>query len=80
MVHIGRQLWPRSCRQPPPSGHELCGCVGCEEKTYEDHILKYDEYEDPEQGQLHLEEVYIERDDDLDKHIGIYMESDDDEK
>jgi hypothetical protein len=64
VVHIDRQLWPRSHRQPPPAGYELCGCVGCEEKTWADHILKDDEYDDPDNGQLHLEEVYMESDDD----------------
>ena len=64
MVHTNRLLWPRSHEQPPPLGFELCGCTGCENKTYEDHILNdYDDEDDPGNGNLHLEEVYVESDD-----------------
>jgi hypothetical protein len=64
LVHTDRLLWPRSHSQPPPDGYELCGCVGCENKSYADHILNdYDDHDDPESGNLHIEEVYVESDD-----------------
>ena len=46
-----------------PLGYEECGCIGCENKTYADHILKDDNDDnDSESGNYHLEEVYIESD------------------
>ena len=64
LVHTNRLLWPRSHEQPPPPGFELCGCTGSENKTYEDHILNdYHDEDDPGNGNLHLEEVYVESDD-----------------
>ncbi len=66
LVHTDRLLWPRSHQQPPPPGYELCGCNGCENKSYADHILKdYDDDDDPENGNLHLEEVHVESEDEM---------------
>ncbi len=55
-------MWPRSYGTSAPPGFEECGCIGCENKTYADHILKDDD-NDSESGNLHLEEVYIESED-----------------
>jgi hypothetical protein len=59
VVDIPTLLWPRSHTQPPPSGYELCGCTGCEHRTWEDHILQDDvDDEVSAYGNLHLD--YIE--------------------
>jgi len=64
LVHIDRPLWPRSHGTPAPPGYEECGCFGCEHKTYADHILSEDDDDrNSESGNLHLEEVYIESED-----------------
>ena len=67
-------MWPRSNPTRAPPGYEECGCIGCENKTYADHILKDDDDDDDggddddeddksESGNYHLEEVYVESDD-----------------
>ena len=59
-----KSLWPRSCRQPPPYGYELCGCDGCENKTYQDHIIKEDDDNDVSPyGNLHIEYINYDTDD-----------------
>ena len=56
-VDLGPLLWPRNsgCQMPP--GYIRCGCVGCEKKTFDDHIFE-DDHAHPEDGDLHLERVY----------------------
>lgn len=64
MVNVGPRLWPRRPGVSPPKGHINCGCIGCENKSYIDHILKdLDEDDDPTSGSLHLEQVYVPSDD-----------------
>ncbi len=62
MVDVDLLPWPRSHKQPPPYGYEVCGCIGCENRSWADHILKDNDNDDPKYGNLHLEEVYIESD------------------
>ncbi|CAF2925965.1 unnamed protein product [Rotaria sp. Silwood2] len=59
LVDIGLPLWPRSNITKAPLGYEECGCIGCETKTYRDHILK-DNDNESEYGDLHLEEVSVQ--------------------
>ncbi|CAF4735372.1 unnamed protein product, partial [Rotaria sp. Silwood2] len=59
LVDIGLPLWPRSNITKAPLGYEACGCIGCEAKTYRDHILK-DNDDESEYGDLHLEEVSVQ--------------------
>ncbi|CAF3421646.1 unnamed protein product [Rotaria sp. Silwood2] len=58
VVFIDHLLWPRSDPDPPLPGYRQCGCIGCENKTCIDHIIKDDEddIESP-YGNLHLEEI-----------------------
>lgn len=61
-------MWPRSYSQPPPLGYELCGCDGCENKTWEDHILNEDDDDETSPyGNLHLEYIQYDTDDDDDE-------------
>ena len=61
-MHTDLKLWPRSAGKAP-EGYQLCGCLGCENKTFSDHILKdYEDEDDPPSGNYHLEEVYIPSD------------------
>lgn len=65
VVHIDHRLWPRKLGKSIPRGYEECGCIGCENKTYNDHILTDDDEDDPdpECGNLHVEIVYVESED-----------------
>lgn len=49
-------LWPKSHGRPPIDGYELCGCTGCENKSWADHILK-DDIDDEVSafGNLHID-------------------------
>lgn len=74
MIDVGLLPWPRTPGVIPPDGYTDCGCIGCENKSYEDHILKdLDEEDDPTSGNLHLEEVYTDSDDDDDDDDTIVM-------
>ncbi|CAF1529544.1 unnamed protein product [Adineta ricciae] len=56
VINIPKVLWPRILKQPPPPGHELCGCIDCEYKTWHDHVLRDDvDDEVSTYGNLHLE-------------------------
>ena len=46
--------------------YQICGCIGCEDKSYEDHILKDEDDIEPHYKQLSIEEVYIKSDDEGD--------------
>ena len=67
VIEVDLLPWPRE-KEPgrlPPEGYKFCGCIGCENKSYADHILgDLDEDDDPTCGSLHLEEVYIETEED----------------
>ena len=58
-VDLGPSLWPRSCGNQVPPGYIRCACIGCEGKTFDDHILQDDDAH-PEDGDLHLEMLYDE--------------------
>ena len=65
LVPIEHILWLRSHAKAVPCGYEECGCIGCENKTYEDHILKDDDADtsDPHYKCLRVEDIYIDSDD-----------------
>ncbi|CAM2725620.1 unnamed protein product [Rotaria socialis] len=84
VVEVGLLPWPREAGGVPPAGYEHCGCIGCENKSYADHILKnLDEDDDPAAGNIYLEEVYVdsedESDDDDDDASSKIDENDDDD-
>lgn len=59
-----KPLWPRSHVQPPPLGYELCSCDGCENKTWDGHILNEDDDDETSPyGNLHLEYIQYDSDD-----------------
>ncbi|CAF1476555.1 unnamed protein product [Rotaria magnacalcarata] len=67
VVEVGLLPWPREAGSVPPAGYEHCGCIGCENKSYADHILKnLDEDDDPAAGNIYLEEVYVDSEDESD--------------
>ena len=64
MVDVGLLPWPREPGGVLPAGYEHCGCIGFENKSYADHILKnLDEDDDPAAGNIYLEEVYVDSED-----------------
>ncbi|CAF1289605.1 unnamed protein product [Rotaria magnacalcarata] len=84
VVEVGLLPWPREAGGVPPAGYEHCGCIGCENKSYADHILKnLDEDDDPAAANIYLEEVYVdsedESDDDDDTSSKIDENDDDDD-
>ncbi|CAF1520678.1 unnamed protein product [Adineta ricciae] len=65
VVDIPKDLWRRNRKQPAPPGYELCGCIDCEHKTWEDHVLRDDlDDEVSTYGNMHLELVYCPTNDD----------------
>ncbi|CAF1257849.1 unnamed protein product [Rotaria magnacalcarata] len=67
VVEVGLLPWPREAGGVPPAGYEHCGCIGCENKSYADHILKnLNKDDDPAAGNIYLKEVYVDSEDESD--------------